>query len=80
MRILVGALVISFLVLVPLQAHAQKAGDGARLAREALIRAQAEKERNDRIVEKQRAAERAAKKAREDTKALQDACRKARTC
>jgi hypothetical protein len=51
-----------------------------RAAAEAMARAQAEKARNDAIVERQRAAERAAAKARRDTENIERACRNSRTC
>jgi len=51
-----------------------------RVAQEAMARALAEKARNDAIVERQRAAEREAAKARRDTENFERACRRARTC
>jgi hypothetical protein len=51
-----------------------------RAAQQAMARAMAEKARNDAIVERQRAAEREAAKARQDTENFERACRRARTC
>ena len=49
-------------------------------AAQAMAKAQADKARNDQIVQQQRAAEAAAAKARSDTQNVESACKKARTC
>lgn len=66
----------SLVVAIPASAELSPREQAERVAREAMARALAEKARNDAIVERQRAAE----KARRDTENFERACRRARTC
>ncbi|WJS05499.1 hypothetical protein [Roseibium aggregatum] len=67
------------LLLVATNAQAQNWPSGADLAREALMRAQAEKERNDRIVEQQRAAEQRRRMEEQRLRWIEEAQRRANT-
>lgn len=66
----------SLAAAIPASAELSPREQAERAAREAMARALAEKARNDAIVEKQRAAE----KARRDTENFERACKRARTC
>ena len=74
MRLTLLALATMIFFQTSSAAFAETAGE--RVARESMIKAQAEKERNDAIVQRQRDAE----KARKESERLDQACKRARTC